>query len=111
MIYHIAEIADWHTAQLSGEFTGTDLAREGFIHCSTRGQVLRTAQEYFAGKQGLVLLEIDDARIGESVRCEDLAGQGESFPHVYSPIPLATITRHFVLVPDDKGVFSLPLGM
>jgi uncharacterized protein (DUF952 family) len=79
MIYRISERSDWRAALRSGEFASADLVLEGFIHCSEREQILPTAHRYFSGKQGLVLLEIDDARIGEFIRREDLAGRGETF--------------------------------
>ena len=111
MIYRIAESADWRTAQLQGEFASADLAQEGFIHCSEREQVWRTAHKYYAGKHGLVLLEIDDAKIGDAIRREDLTGRGENFPHVYAPIPLAAIVRHFDFGVGDDGSFPLPPGV
>ncbi len=111
MIYRIADSADWYAALSSGEFASADLALEGFIHCSTREQVLRTASKYYAGHCDLLLLEIDDAAIGARLRFEDLAGKGESFPHVYASIPLAAVVRHFAFVPDEHDRFSLPYGL
>ena len=111
MIYRIAEMADWQAALLRGEFSSADLLREGFIHCSERAQVLRTAQKYYAGRSGLVLLEIDDAAIAASIRREDLTGRGENFPHAYSPIPLKAIVRHFKFLANDEGLFCLPTGI
>ena len=111
MIYRIAEIGDWMAAQQRGEFASADLLQEGFIHCSERAQVLRTAQKYYAGRSALVLLEIDDDVIAASIRREDLTGRGENFPHVYSPIPLKAIVRHFKFLANDEGMFCLPAGM
>ena len=111
MIYRIAEMADWQAALLHGEFSSADLLQEGFIHCSERAQVLRTAQKYYAGRSGLVLLEIDDAAIAASIRREDLTGRGENFPHAYSPIPLKAIVRHFKFLANDEGLFCLPTGI
>ena len=108
MIYRIATSADWRAAQRNGEFASADLAQEGFIHCSERVQVLRTAHKYYAGQRGLVLLEIDEALIAASIRREDLAGRGEKFPHAYAPIPLVAIVRHIEFGVGDDGLFSLP---
>ncbi len=90
MIYRIAENADWIRAQIAGEFASADLAAEGFIHCSEQHQVARTAEKYYRGRQGLLLLEIDEAMLGSALRRENLTGSGD-FPHVYAPIPLAAI--------------------
>ena len=111
MIYRIAENADWQAAQQRGEFASADLLQEGFIHCSEREQVLRTAHKYYAGRHGLVLLEIDDAAIAASIQREDLAGRGENFPHAYAPVPLKAIVRYFDFAADKDGLFCLPPGV
>jgi uncharacterized protein (DUF952 family) len=108
MIYRIAEEGDWKRAQQTGEFASTDLKAEGFIHCSEQQQILRTAAKYYAGKKLLVLLEIDETKIINNLRREDSTGRGEMFPHIYAPIPLTAITRHFDFMETD-GVFVLPL--
>ncbi len=108
MIYRIAEMADWEMARQHGVFISADLAREGFIHCSGIEQVLRTARKYYADRKELILLEIDALAIGSILRVEDLTGKGEKFPHVYGPIPLAAVVRHFAFSTDKDGDFSLP---
>jgi uncharacterized protein (DUF952 family) len=107
MIYRIAEENDWKRVQQTGEFASADLKAEGFIHCSEQHQILRTAQKYYSGKKGLVLLEIDEGPITACLKREDSTGRGEMFPHVFAPIPIAAITRHFDFMETD-GVFVLP---
>lgn len=107
MIYRIAEAGDWARAQQLGEFASADLALEGFIHCSDKHQILRTAAKYYAGKKSLVLLEIDETKIINDLKREDSTGRGEMFPHIYAPIPLTAITRHIEFIETD-GVFVLP---
>ena len=110
MIYRIAEPADWASAQRKGEFASADLADEGFIHCSEQHQVARTTRKYYAGKKSLVLLEIDEILLGAALVREDLAGSGV-FPHVYEPIPLSAIVRHFDFAVADDGRCNLPAGL
>ena len=110
MIYRIAEQADWQRAQRDGAFASADLAAEGFIHCSEHHQIARTAKKYYAGKTVLMLLEIDDAMLGAALVREDLSGSG-IFPHVYAPIPMAAIIRHFDFAVARDGGFSLPEGL
>lgn len=92
MIYRLAERADWRAAQTSGLFLSVDLGIEGFIHASKAEQVAGVAQRYYAGRADLVLLEIQAESLGPSLRWEASTG-GESFPHVYGPIPLMAISR------------------
>lgn len=108
MFYRIAENADWKRARETGYFASADLAAEGFIHGSELAQVLRTANKYYRGKTGLVLLEIDESRLDQLVVREDLSGSGILFPHSYAPIPLNAIVRHFRFEENAGGGFSLP---
>ena len=108
MIYRIAERSDWLQTRQSGCFASADLAAEGFIHASELHQVLRTANKYYRGKAGLVLLEIDDTLLGVNVVREDLTGSGICFPHVYVPIPIRAIVRHVDFSEVAGGGFSLP---
>jgi uncharacterized protein (DUF952 family) len=103
MIYRIAEQPDWLRAQREGVFASADLRAEGFIHCSEHHQVARTAQKYYTGKSALVLLEIDEGLLGTALLRENLTGSGV-FPHVYGPIPLAAIVRHFDFDADSCRV-------
>lgn len=108
MIYRIAEQTDWMQTQRSGFFASADLAAEGFIHSSELHQVLRTANKYYRGKTSLILLEIDDTLLGDTVVREDLTGSGVRFPHVYAPIPIHAIARHFAFAEDAANGFRLP---
>ncbi len=111
MIYRIAESEDWLQCLRNRQFTSADLSLEGFIHCSEKQQILHTAAKYYAGKTDLVLLEIDDILMGANLRREDLTGRGEYYPHVYAPIPIAAIQRHFDFLMDGMGDFSLPAAL
>ena len=94
MIYRIATREEWLQCLRLGQFASDDLSREGFIHCSERHQVLRTADKYYRGVKDLTLLEIDETKLGETLKREDLTGKGELFPHVYGAIPMSVITGH-----------------
>jgi uncharacterized protein (DUF952 family) len=103
MIYRITDAADWQHAQDTGFFASLDLNIEGFIHCSEHHQVLLTAGRYFKGRGQLLVLEIDDAVLGASLKREEAIGRSEKFPHVYAPIPLAAVTRTLELVETVAG--------
>lgn len=111
MIYRITDIAAWRQAEATGVFVSPDLALEGFIHCSERGQVLRTANKYFAGRPDLVLLEIDESRLGSRCLREHSPGADQVFPHVYGPIALTAVVRHLPMTCDADGGFVLPMAL
>ena len=104
-LFHIAEPQRWAKAQQTNEYQADSLAIEGFIHCSTRAQVLATAQRYYAGRTNLVLLELDSGAL--AVRWERSIGD-ELFPHVYAAIPIGAVRAVHRFAPDTNGAFVLP---
>ncbi|WP_198073981.1 DUF952 domain-containing protein [Hymenobacter negativus] len=111
MLYRIAEPADWHHAQQTGFFASADLAAEGFIHSSEPHQILETARRYYAGRADLVLLEWDEAALaaaGVRVEREWVASRQQHFAHVFGPVPLGAVCRHWLLGADESGGFQLP---
>ncbi len=83
VIYKICPAALWQDAIAAGRFTGApvDLA-DGFIHFSTAAQVAETARRHFAGVDGLLLVAIDEAVLGDALRYEVSRG-GALFPHLH----------------------------
>ncbi|WP_167856230.1 DUF952 domain-containing protein [Hymenobacter metallicola] len=111
MIYRLAETADWLQAQQTGFFASNDLTTEGFIHTSDLPQVLETARRYYAGHPNLILLELDDKQLiaaGVRVEREWVATRQATFAHVFGPVPLPAVVRHWPLLADAAGDFSLP---
>jgi uncharacterized protein (DUF952 family) len=88
-IYHIANEADW--SRRSDSYAPEGWRSEGFVHCSTREQVVRTANRFFGGRADLVLLHIDPTQLAALVVWEDGEGSGEDFPHVYGAIEISSV--------------------
>ena len=69
---HLAVAGEWERARSAGTYDrstiDTSLAEEGFIHCSFPDQVQATADRYYRGRDDIVLLRIDPARLGVEVR-------------------------------------------
>ena len=107
LILHIASGAEWEDRD-AGDYTAPSLATEGFIHCSTPGQVLLPADALFRGKHGLVLLCIDARCLSAPVVYEDCYEAGQDFPHVYGPIDRAAVVTVVPFPPGADGAFSLP---
>jgi len=105
-VFHITERGAFAAALEAGSYAADSLEREGFIHCSTRAQVRRTAARFFGGRTGLVLLCIDATRIAPQLRYE--TADGESFPHCYGPIPLEAIPAVIDFPCRPDGSFELP---
>ncbi len=73
-------------------------------------QVAATAQRHYPGVRDLVVVEIDPDALDAELRVEDLASTGESFPHVYGPIPVGAavavhpLERDTTAGPDRGGL-------
>ncbi len=111
MIYHIARRSDWAAALAAGQYTADSLASQGFIHCSTRGQVLPVAGRIFAGQAGLVLLAIEESALAAPVRYENLEGGSELFPHIYGPLNLEAVRQAVEFAPGEDGSFHWPAAL
>lgn len=108
ILYHIATQADWARAREEGEYTTDSLATQGFIHCSTRAQVVDVANALFRGRSDLVLLLLDEDRLRAPVRYENLEDGNQLFPHLYGPLNLEAVVRVLPFQPDAEGRFRLP---
>ena len=110
-IFHIALASDWDTAKNSPQYTVNSLKHEGFIHCSTRSQVIPVANAFFKGNTGLILLEIDPRRLKSPLKYEEpqpkISGfkDDETFPHIYGPINTDAVIKTHEFKPDQNGLF------
>lgn len=105
-IYHLVQKDVWGMYQKDGFYTPPSFEREGFIHCSTKEQVLATANRRFAGINNLLLLIIDTEKIPANIKFEDLRGAGEKHPHVYGTLPLSAVQEVRPIFPNHDGVFT-----
>lgn len=91
IIYHICRAEDWATATAVGYYLGsTQDRRDGFIHFSTAAQLADTAALHFPGKQGLVILAVDSARLGADLVWEP-STEGVLFPHLFTRMPISAV--------------------
>lgn len=90
-LFHITTAAEWAQAQRHGALRPPSLVSEGFVHLSSAEQWPRTVKRFFAGRTGLVLLELDEARLQGEVRWEP--ADQELFPHLYAPLGLDAVVR------------------
>lgn len=108
IILHITPYQDWLAAQASGEYRAASLEHDGFIHCSTPGQVVPVANNLYHGQRNLVLLCIERGRVSAPVRDEDCYESGQLFPHIYGPLNRDAVVQVLPFPPDAEGNFSLP---
>lgn len=95
MIFHITSSLEWSAAGESGSYSPPSLSTDGFIHLSTREQTLSTAARYYGSASDLLLLAVDDSRLGVELRWEppsDGSRPSERFPHLYRPLTMNEVT-------------------
>ena len=108
VIYHLAQERDWQAAQAAGAYRGPRSDRgDDFLHFSTAGQVADSAAIHCAGATDLVLLAVDAARLGDSLRWEPSRG-GQDFPHLYADLPLDAVLWARPLPLDSSGAHRFP---
>lgn len=107
IIFHMCRAAEWEQALAAGAYRGSSQdAADGFIHFSTGSQVEESAAKHRAGQDGLVLLTVDGAALGDALRWEPSRG-GQLFPHLYGPLPPVAVLRAdpLPLGPDGRHAF------
>lgn len=102
MIYHLTTPADWEKSLTEDFHEADSLSQEGFIHCSTKEQILPTAQLHFTDGETLVVLGIVEKRVKSILKWEH-SRNGELFPHIYGKIPLSAIDTTFMLLRTKEG--------
>jgi len=107
-IYHITPSQDWESARAAGIYQADSLSSEGFIHCSTREQVIATANRFYRARAGLVLLCIEPERLTAPVKYENLEGGQPLFPHIYGPLNLDAVSAALSFPPQADGAFEFP---
>ena len=108
MIYHLSSREEWAAAQADGEYRAESLDSEGFIHCSTREQVLAVADAFYGGRGELLLLCIEEARLTAPLLWEapappENAPAPGDFPHIYGALNLDAVVDARILREGSDG--------
>jgi uncharacterized protein (DUF952 family) len=111
LLLHITTVAEWEVALASGVVAPHSLAEVGFVHLSTPEQVALPANRLFHGRSDLLLLVLDEERIGVEVRFEPGVPTDPAsmrFPHAYGPVPTAAVVAVHPYLPGPDGGFDPP---
>jgi uncharacterized protein (DUF952 family) len=114
-IYHITSRDEWQSAQTTGAYRAESLDTQGFIHASTRAQVVETADLFYRRQDGLVLLCIDESKLTAPVKREAPTGSHREaagpFPHIYGPLNLDAVVQVLDFPCRVDGTFELPAAL
>ena len=113
IIYKIIPTESWQQS-LSQEnlpLSAIDV-KDGFIHFSTRAQVHKTLDKFFAGQTGLFLLEIDThnlpAETAAQLKWEKNTPEGDTYPHLYGDLPMNCVGNVYPIYPNPGAGFEIP---
>ena len=99
-IFHICKREEWSCAEHDDIYPGSSQDQaDGFIHFSGPEEVVESVAKHRAGQDGLVLISVDAAVLGDDLRWEPSRG-GVLFPHLYADLPLTAVVQ----------TWDLPLG-
>lgn len=108
--FKIVSAEDWAALQSTGGYDGSAVdLRDGYIHLSAADQLAETAAKHYAGRNGLVLLDVDLTSYGDAIVWEPSRG-GALFPHLYGRLSAASVTgaRAFHVTGAGEMVFEDP---
>jgi uncharacterized protein (DUF952 family) len=108
VIFHVCPWSAWRAARAEGVYRGGPLdLKDGFIHFSTPATLAGTLATHLAGQEGLCLLEVDTAALGDRLVWEESRG-GVAFPHLYAALDPAAVRAVHDLPLDAGGAHVLP---
>jgi uncharacterized protein (DUF952 family) len=111
VIYKVMEADAWRDADAAGAYHGSaDDARDGFIHFSTADQLPGTLAKHFSGRDGLLLVAVDAAALGDNLVWEP-SRRGDLFPHLYAPLPAEAALWTTPLPLNNDGEHELPADL
>jgi uncharacterized protein (DUF952 family) len=108
IIFHITTGNRWELVPEQGAYRSEAFGADGFIHCSTREQVIQVANIRFRGQSGLVLLAIDTDKVKPEIVYENLEGGEQLFPHIYGGLNIDAVVEVLEFAPGEDGYFTLP---
>lgn len=110
LIFKIFRADEWAALRRDGETTGAPIdVTDGYVHFSTAAQAAETAAKHFAGEDGLMLLAVENERLGDALKWEISRGD-QLFPHLYRKLKLSDVTWAQPL-PLSNGVHQFPAGL
>lgn len=107
-IYHITEKTTWECAISAGEYKPINFELDGFIHCSTKEQVIQVANRFYSNSQDLLLLWIDEEMVIPEIIYENLEGGVQEFPHIYGLLNLDAVQKVTSLLKNVNGIYIFP---
>ncbi len=106
-VYVLADAGVLKCARESGLFVPEHYETDGFIHGSSREQLVKSATQFFNEVDNLVALEVEVSSVSSILKFEP-GRSGTLYPHIYGPLPLTCVKRYIPIPRSPDGSYVLP---
>jgi uncharacterized protein (DUF952 family) len=107
-IFHITSASEWTSARAKCSYLPVNFARDGFIHCSFKDQVIPVANKFYRDMNELVLLKINSDLVTARIIEENLEGGEENFPHIYGQLLVNAVISFAPMTRNPNGDYTFP---
>ncbi|MBM3136683.1 MAG: DUF952 domain-containing protein [Chloroflexi bacterium] len=83
IIIHLIPRTEWEKIQDEQALFSSSFIEYGFVHCCLAEQVRGVLNQWFAGQNDVIAVEIDTNLLTSPFVLENLEGGSELFPHIY----------------------------
>lgn len=108
MIYHLIAKEKWALCSKNSSYKPNSVDREGYIHCSFENQIMKVADTFYKNQKNLLILCIDEKKLSNSLKVEDLFNLNEVYPHIYGELPIESVEKVISINVDSNGEFIKP---
>ncbi len=83
-VYRVMKLDEWNLFKKNKEFFGNSFDKKsGFIHLSTKKQLINTIDLHFEKNSKLIILKFNVKKFGKKLKWEK-SRNDQLFPHLYS---------------------------
>lgn len=91
LIYKLLRENEWEEFKQKGETQGAPVdLQDGFIHFSTKDQLVETAKKHFKDVSPIHIISVESESLGDALKWEISRG-GALFPHLYANLKIENV--------------------
>ena len=107
-VYRLATPDEWQTARETGDIQMTDLdRRDGFLHLSTAGQIIQSANLHFTTEPALWALLFARDELDAKLKWERVPGRWDEMPHYYGALAASQVRGAHEMTRNPGGSFGI----
>ena len=108
LVYKVCSKDEWDQAIFNQSYSGSNVDnKDGFIHLSTKKQLIETVAKHFQGKNNLVIISFNIEKIQDNLKWE-VSRNGGLFPHYYGNLETKFVEKIYNLHLTVDGIHKFP---